>query len=116
METHAPDKAGGFSEFLSDPCNSAWLAEQSGQPAGYLRFESRSLGAAAIVQDPATVAITGAYIRPAHRGQGAAPALLDAALRSFQAQGFERCSVDFKSFNPEAAAFWLKYFDPVCFR
>lgn len=114
MEPHAPDPAEVFSQFLSDPCNSAWLVEHESQPAGYIRFESRSFGAASIVQDPGTVAITGAYVRPAFRGQGAAPSLLDAFLRSFKEQGFERCSVDFESFNPEAAAFWLKYFDPVC--
>ena len=36
-----------------------------------------------------------------------------AALRDYQRQGLQCCSVDFKSFNPEAAHFWMKYFEPV---
>jgi GNAT superfamily N-acetyltransferase len=114
METHAPDDAAAFRKFLSDPCNSAWLAETPRGLAAYLRFESSSFGAASIVQGTGTVAITGAFTRPAYRGQGATPALLDAAIHSYRARGFERCSVDFESFNPEAASFWPKYFDPVC--
>jgi hypothetical protein len=41
--------------------------------------------------------------------------MLDAALRDYAARDFRRCSVDFESFNPEAAAFWLRYFEPVCY-
>jgi len=54
-------------------------------------------------------------VRPEYRGRGAAPALLDAALRDYAARGFERCAVDFESFNPEAASFWVNYFKPVCY-
>jgi hypothetical protein len=43
-----------------------------------------------------------------------AVALLDAALRDYQAHGLTFCAVNFESFNPEAAAFWMKYFEPVC--
>ena len=69
----------------------------------------------AVVQDERTIAITGAYIRPAYRGRGLAPAILDAALRDYAGRGFERCSVDFESFNPEAAGFWLRYFKAVSY-
>jgi ribosomal protein S18 acetylase RimI-like enzyme len=113
METRAPDDAPAFSQFLSKPDCGAWLAETGQEAVGYLRFESRSFGAAAIVRDPGTVAITGAYVRPAQRGNGVAAALLDAALRDFKDQGYQRCSVDFESFNPEAAQFWCRYFEPV---
>jgi len=40
--------------------------------------------------------------------------MLDAASRHYEALGFEHCSVDFESINPEAAHFWMKYFEPVC--
>lgn len=106
--------AAEFAALLDDPNNSVWLALDGDTLAGFMRFEGRSHGAAAIVEDDATTAITGAYVRPAYRGRGAAPALLDAALRHYAAQGFARCSVDFESFNPEAAHFWPKYFEPVC--
>jgi GNAT superfamily N-acetyltransferase len=66
------------------------------------------------VQSEKTIAITGAYTRPEYRGQRAAVSILDAAIQDYAAKGFERCSVDFESFNPEAAHFWMKYFQPVC--
>lgn len=61
-----------------------------------------------------TVTISGAYVLPAYRGRRVAVALLDAALRNYQACGMRLCAVNFESFNPEAAPFWMKYFEPVC--
>jgi GNAT superfamily N-acetyltransferase len=105
--------AAGFADLLSHPKNSVWLAMQD-EPMGFMRFEGSSDGAADVVSADTTVAITGAYIRPAYRGRRAAASLLDAALRYYAQQGAERCAVDFESFNPEAAAFWMRYFEPVC--
>ncbi len=102
-------------EFLREPKNAAWLAMAGDGPAGFIQFEGSSVGAADVVNAETTIAITGAFVRPAHRGRGLAPALLDAALHDYDARGFERCAVDFESFNPEAAAFWVKYFEPVVF-
>jgi hypothetical protein len=48
-----------------------------------------------------------------YRGRKAAVALLDAALRDYADRGLTCCAVNFESFNPEAASFWMKYFDPV---
>jgi len=62
-----------------------------------------------------TIAITGAFVRAEQRGRGLAAALLRAALEDHRARGFHRCAVDFESFNPEAAAFWPRYFQPVCY-
>jgi hypothetical protein len=36
-------------------------------------------------------------------------------LRVYAAQGYTACSVDFESLNPEAAVFWMRYFEPVCY-
>lgn len=115
MVSTASDGADEFSELIQNPDHAVWLALDSGQPAGYIRFEGSSFGAAAIVDSKTTVAVTGAYVRPAYRGRKAAVAMLDAALRDYAERGFERCSVDFESFNPEAAAFWPRYFEPVCY-
>ncbi len=104
-----------YREFISTPSNTYWLAELEGEPAGLMRFEAHSHGATDIVESETTIAITGAYIRPQYRGKGSAPALLDAALHYYSERGYERCSVDFESFNPEAANFWMKYFEPVSF-
>jgi ribosomal protein S18 acetylase RimI-like enzyme len=114
MVPQAPDGVEEFSALLNTPQNSAWLALDAGQPAAYMRFEAGSHGAAQIVQAENTFAITGAFTRPAYRGQGVAPALLDSALKDYAARGYDCCAVDFESLNPEAAAFWMKYFQPVC--
>jgi ribosomal protein S18 acetylase RimI-like enzyme len=111
---HPPDKT-EIANFLQTPENSYWLADEGDGPVGFLRFERRSEGATLVVAADTTIAITGAYFRPGQRGRGLAAQVLDAALKDYAAQGFERCSVDFESFNPEAAKFWMKYFQPVCY-
>jgi ribosomal protein S18 acetylase RimI-like enzyme len=115
MNPTPPSTASEFLELLAAPGGSAWLAFVDDRPAGYLRLEGSSHGAAEIVAADTTISITGAYVLPALRGRKIAPALLDAALRDYAAQGYTACSVDFESFNPEAASFWMRYFDPVCY-
>jgi GNAT superfamily N-acetyltransferase len=114
MAAHPPDGEAQFAAFLSVENNSAWLAFDGSQLAGYLRLESGSTGAASIVRSSCTAAITGLYVRPQQRGKGIAAALLDSALEYYAHLGFRFCSVDFESFNPEASGFWLKHFAPVC--
>lgn len=104
-----------ISAFLSEPPNSMWLALDGDRPAGFLRFSGASEGAAAVVASDQGAAIIGAYVRPEYRGRRAALALLNAAIQHYQGQGYTCCSVDFESFNPEAAVFWMRYFTPVCF-
>ncbi len=115
MAPRAGDSAGRFAEFLARPKNSVWLALDHGQPVGFLRFEGYDFDCADLVRSEQTIRINGAYVRPAYRGRKAAAALLDAALRHYAGRGFTCCAVDFESFNPEAAAFWPKYFEPVAF-
>lgn len=115
MMSNEADDAAGFVRLLANPDNAVWIAvDGAGALASYMRFEGRSFGAADAVNADTTAAATGAYTRPAYRGRGIAAALLDAALRDYADRGFARCSVDFESFNPEAAVFWMKYFEPVC--
>jgi GNAT superfamily N-acetyltransferase len=106
--SHAAD-AEAITELIEH--HSAWLAFQGNDPVGYMRFEEAET---AVLESDTTIANTGAYIRPAYRGQRVAVALLNAALLHYTERGFERCAVDFESFNPEAATFWLKHFEPVC--
>jgi GNAT superfamily N-acetyltransferase len=115
MATPPPVSPDEIREFINDPINIYWLSEFQGEPAGLMRFEAHSRGATDIVESETTIAITGAFTRPQYRGKGSAPALLDAALHYDSERGFERCSVDFESFNPEAPNFWMKYFELVCF-
>ncbi|MCX5973471.1 MAG: hypothetical protein NTU59_02100 [Coprothermobacterota bacterium] len=43
------------------------------------------------------------------------PAMLNAVLRTYAQRGYARAALDFESFNPEAAVFWSRYFQPICF-
>ena len=115
MAVDPPADASTLRAFLSEPVAGYWLAFRDGDPVGFLRFETTVEGASDVVRSGTTVAISGAFVRPAHRELGVATTLLDAALRDYAGRGFTRCSVDFESYNPEATSFWLRYFDPVCY-
>jgi GNAT superfamily N-acetyltransferase len=54
--------------------------------------------------------ITGAYALPEVRGTGVATALLAWLIDWLREHGYERCGVDFESFNYTARNFWLKHF------
>lgn len=103
-----------FAAFLSMPKNSIWLALDGETPVGFIRCDGYDFDGVEIVRSDRTVAITGAYVRPDYRGQQVALRLLDAALRDYAAQGMGRCALNFESFNPEAASFWPRFFEPVC--
>jgi ribosomal protein S18 acetylase RimI-like enzyme len=114
MPSQAGQDAAEHVAFLSRPKNSIWLALDGDVPVGFMRYEGYDFDGVAIVESDDAVSITGAYVRPAYRGRRLAVALLDAALRDYQARGLTFCAVNFESFNPEAAAFWMQYFEPVC--
>lgn len=115
MAAHGARNAADQAAFLARPKNRVWLALDGDVLAGFLRYDGYDFDSVAIVESPEAVLVTGAYVRPAFRGRGAAAALLDSALRDYQALGFTSCAVNFESFNPEAVSFWAKYFEPVSF-
>ena len=115
MTPSPPRGRADFEEFVQTGRNSVWMAFDGPVPVGYITFESSGEGAAEIVASDTTIAITGAFVRPAWRGRKITPGLLSSALAHYAGLGLERCSVNFESFNPEAAAFWVKYFTPVCY-
>ncbi len=108
------ETAAGWTDFLDRPRNSVWLACDGTKPVGFMRFDGYEFDGAAVVESEMAIKIRGAYVRPACRGRGAAAGMLDAALRNYAGRGLTSCAVDFESFNPEAAAFWPRYFEPVC--
>ncbi len=114
MAPRRGETAAGWAEFLGRPRNGVWLACDEAGPAGFMRFDGYEFDGAAVVASETTVKINGAYVRPSCRGRGAAAGMLDAALKDYAGRGFTACAVDFESFNPEAAAFWPRYFEPVC--
>jgi predicted GNAT family acetyltransferase len=68
-----------------------------------------------IIYDEKTTSIYAAFTKEKVRGEGIATVLLDHALKSARASGYERCAVPFEPMNLLGTRFWLKYFKPVCF-
>ena len=114
MPLRPADDSRAWADFLDEPGGSAWLAEDDRGPFGFIRFD-RVFGGADALESTDGSFISGAYVQAARRGRGAASAILDAALRHQARAGLRTCAVDFETFNPEATAFWLRYFTPVCY-
>ena len=115
MAPRAGCDADEWRQSLAKPRNGVWLALDDDQPVGFLSFTSGDeFDSVDLLRTAQVVGINGAYVRPVYRGQRVAVALLDAALRAYAEQGVTSCAVTFESFNPEAAAFWPRYFTPVC--
>jgi len=104
-----------FAEFIHRPENAVWMACDGLEPVGFIRFDAYEVEAARLLEGEGMAFISGAYVRPAYRQQGAARAMLNAALVDFAARGYRRCVLDFESFNPQARSFWLRYFQPVAY-
>lgn len=94
--------------------NTAWLAQDNDGPFAFMGFD-RMFGHSEVTASTQGVLIRGAYVRATHRRRGAGNAILDAALRHYADSGLACCAVDFEAFNPEAAAFWMRSFTPVCY-
>lgn len=92
-----------------------WLAEAGGEAQGYLSLAPGADCECGLLQDLASVNISGAFIRPEWRGQGVASLLVNQALAWAQAQGAARCAVDFEATNVLAARFWMRWFTPVAY-
>lgn len=104
-----------YQAWLAQEGTTHWLARIDGQPAAWMRAQTGDDGAAELVRDAATVAITGAYTLPAQRSSGVATALLQTVLDHAVANGAARLSVDFETQNIDGARFWLRHFQPVSY-
>lgn len=113
MSAYDPVEVDELAAFIREPRNSIWLALDGDRAMGYARFDADNSDAVAIVKSQDRVSNTGLFVRPQYRGRKIALAMINAALSDYATQGFRRCSVDFESFNPEAAVFWTRYFTPV---
>jgi GNAT superfamily N-acetyltransferase len=114
MALRTSQTAEEFRQFLGKAGNSAWLALDGDLPVGFLRLDGYEFDAADAIASAETIFITGAFLQPAYRGRGANSAMLQAALHHHARLGKTCCAVDFEAFNPDATAFWLRYFQPVC--
>lgn len=104
-----------FQEWLATPEQHLWLAYHGEEAAGYLVLQKWYSEACVVTQDERSVSVVRAFTRERFRGQGVGTALLNRVLSWARAAGCERCAVDFEPHNPLAAAFWLRYFTPVCY-
>jgi GNAT superfamily N-acetyltransferase len=115
MAPGSADDADFFRAFIARPRNSIWLALDGEEPAGFMRFNGEEFDGVAMLASDRAAFCDGLYVRPAHRGRRAAPAMLAAALDHYAALGLDALYTNFESFNPEAAAFWPRHFRPVCY-
>lgn len=99
---------------LADPAHAFWVARDGDEAVAFLKIGPATLNACAVIVDPGTASITGAYTRPDLRGRGVAAALLARGLAWAAEAGYARCSVDFEPMNTPAARFWLAHFQLVC--
>jgi GNAT superfamily N-acetyltransferase len=113
MAPRRGDTAARLARFLADEPNGIWLAQVGGEGQAFMRFEPESHGAARISLAPDTISITGAYTRPAWRGRGLGAAILARAVGHYAAAGYARMAVDYETLNPQALAFWPRFFRPV---
>jgi GNAT superfamily N-acetyltransferase len=107
--------ASDYREWLADPEHHLWLAYHDAEAVGYIMLQKWHPEACVVTQDERSVSIVGAFTKERFRGRGVGVVLLNRALSWARAQGFERCAVDFEPHNPLATAFWLRYFNPVCY-
>jgi GNAT superfamily N-acetyltransferase len=101
-------------KWLADPANALWLAYDGAEPVACMGQGPASPEACDLIADEGTTSIVTAFTQPRVRGQGIAVALLNRVLAWGQAEGYERCAVDFEPMNTLAARFWTRCFQLVC--
>lgn len=104
-----------YEEWLAGPDHHLWLAYRDAEAVGHIELQKWNPDVCVVTQDERSVSIVRAFTKERFRGQGVGTALLNRVLSWAHAAGFERCAVDFEPHNPLATAFWLRYFDPVCY-
>jgi GNAT superfamily N-acetyltransferase len=104
-----------YEEWLRNPDKVVWLAFLNEEPVAFMTLGPADDDVCTIIYDEKTTSIYGAFTKEKVRGEGIATALLDHALKSAQASGYERCAVSFEPMNLIGTRFWFKYFKPVCF-
>ena len=80
---------------------------------GYI--ETTGSGENFTCDDKGTINICGAYLGEEYRGRGIFDLLLSFMFKKLQQEGYQRCGVDYESFNPAADKFWTKYFTPYTY-
>ncbi len=103
-----------YEEWLRNPDKVVWLACWKEEPVAFMRLGPADDDVCTIINDRKTTSIFSAFTKERMRREGVASAILDRALKSARASGYERCAVSFEPMNLLGTRFWLKYFNPVC--
>lgn len=104
-----------YDEWLRNPDKVVWLAYWNEEPVAFMRLGPADDNVCTIIYDEKTTSIYGAFTKEKVRGKGIATALLDQALKSARASGYERCAVSFEPMNLQGTRFWYRSFRSVCF-
>jgi GNAT superfamily N-acetyltransferase len=104
-----------YEEWLQNPNKVVWMAYWKKKPVAFIRLGPADNDVCTIIVDEKTTSIYAAFTKEKVRKEGIATALLDQALMSARALGYERCAVPFEPMNILGTRFWLKFFKPVCF-
>ena len=102
-----------WAEWLSTPGCTAFLARQGVRAMGFIKAEKPQFDVSYAVHGETTLAIDGMYVEVDSRCAGVASLLLAYLVREAAAAGKEIISVDCETTNPEAYAFWSRWFEPV---
>jgi GNAT superfamily N-acetyltransferase len=104
-----------YQEWLGNPDKKVWIADQDEDPVAFMRLGPADEDVCTLIQDEKTTSIYAAFTQDQARRAGVATALLNHALQSARASGYERCAVSFEPMNLLGTRFWLRHFQPVCF-
>lgn len=80
---------------------------------GFMKAEAPQFDVSYAVHGGDTLAIDGLFVLPEERGRGIAASLLAAMAGEASAAGKGLMSVDCETMNPEAYAFWPRFFEPL---
>jgi len=104
-----------YEEWLRNSDEVVWLAYWNEEPVAFMRLGPADDDVCTIIVDKKTTSIYAAFTMEKVRNEGIATALLDHALKSARASGYERCAVSFEPMNLIGTRFWLKHFKAVCY-
>ncbi len=92
--------------WIERPSRALFVSRSGGQITGFISAEVGVQEPKSLMSPPVPH-INGAFLKPEARRTGASNALLGALLRWAGASGWESCTVDFETSNPEGSGFWL---------
>ena len=92
--------------WIERPSRGLWVSRSGDEITGFISAEAGAQEPKSLI-DPPTPHITGAYLEPEHRRSGASDALLAELFNWTRDSGWEACTVDFETSNPEGSGFWL---------